>query len=589
MSLIRAFTVLLSIAGIVAAAPPLPNEIFRRGQGEECAVTPQYQPEWYERNLRTVRKIYDLTVYPNNIPVLLQGGAAVPKGLFSNDSKGRVSPVGNFVGFEDSIEYFFALAPTPQGNPAGAAVYDAQVVNFVSGCPDVASSLVYLRTGQVNQLGQLNKSAPTSTLSQLASGVDYSNMQVQQAAVQGLCPVIQQRCTGSNQQYTSVQDCGQQLGAKPFGNFDEAWGDNIACRTIHLILTVVHPEVHCPHVGPTGGGKCSEIDYSVDYFDDDKLFQAPVGSVFTCSGPLQPDNQVGAGPGAGQILQQLAQLAASGKLPAGVAQMMGGGGAGGAQGGAVAGAFNPLGQSGGGAMPGTAGLMGGQQMPPANGMNNLPAGAAGAAGAEGAKPGAGGQPGQTPSAAMAGAMGGVPQGASGQTPPSSIAGATGKMSGTSQGLGSTPGQMSPPAGGATGAMPQQEVPPGYCPCAPGQQSGGHMGGTMPGSMSAGSMASANAGSGSGTPQGIQPAGMQSAGMQPAGGSTPQGVRPASMGCGPPQYGSSSSGSTPASPAQQQSPPHMCGDVNGAQAPPDMGYSKGKNGDSGSQHQKKWSA
>lgn len=159
-------------------------------------------------------------------------------------------------------------------------------------------------------------------------------MQVQAAAAQGLCPVIQQRCTGKDQQYSSVEDCAAQLGAKPFGNFDEAWGDNIACRTIHIILTMVRPDVHCPHVGPTGGGKCVDIDYSTDYFDDERLFKGPLGSVFTCSGPLQPDNQVGAGPGAAQILQGLAQQAASGQLP-GMPGMPGAGGAVGAAAGAM--------------------------------------------------------------------------------------------------------------------------------------------------------------------------------------------------------------------------------------------------------------
>lgn len=89
---------------------------------------------------------------------------------------------------------------------------------------------------------------------------------------------------------------------------------------------MVRPDVHCPHVGPTGGGKCVDIDYSTDYFDDERLFKAPLGSVFTCSGPLQPDNQVGAGPGAAQIFQGLAQAAQSGMLP-GMPGMVGAGGA----------------------------------------------------------------------------------------------------------------------------------------------------------------------------------------------------------------------------------------------------------------------
>jgi hypothetical protein len=69
------------------------------------------------------------------------------------------------------------------------------------------------------------------------------------------------------------------------------WGDNVVCREIHLILTHVRPEIHCPHVGPEGGNKvggykCVNIDYSREYFDDAELFGAPEGDVFTCNGPL---------------------------------------------------------------------------------------------------------------------------------------------------------------------------------------------------------------------------------------------------------------------------------------------------------------
>ncbi|EME40182.1 hypothetical protein DOTSEDRAFT_56437 [Dothistroma septosporum NZE10] len=316
------------------------NGLFAR-HDVQCAVAEDHQPDWYKRNLKTVRDIYDLTVYPNQIPILLGGGKAVPPGLFAPDAKGRVSPVGEFDNFEDSIEYFFALAPTPFSNNASTAFYDAQVVDFVSSCPSVASSLVYFRTGSVDMLGKLNKSLPTTTLSQVSfwhfnpagevdkyqswvpnlqawtkasSGIDYTNQQVQDAVAGGLCPTVQQRCQGKDQQFKDVQDCTAQLGAKSFGNFDEAWGDNLACRTIHIILTMVRPDVHCPHVGPTGGGKCIDIDYSIDYFDDANLFKEPEGTTFTCGPALQPDNQIGAGPGATKIFQDLAKQVASGKL-----------------------------------------------------------------------------------------------------------------------------------------------------------------------------------------------------------------------------------------------------------------------------------
>lgn len=124
--------------------------------------------DYVARNLDTIKRIYNLTVYPNNVPILLNGAAAVPAGLFNENATGRVSPVGNFSGFDDSIEYFFALAPTPQANTAGSAIYQAEIVEFTSGCPDVAASVVYLRTGVVNQTtGAFIPSNYTTTLKQV--------------------------------------------------------------------------------------------------------------------------------------------------------------------------------------------------------------------------------------------------------------------------------------------------------------------------------------------------------------------------------------------------------------------------------------
>ena len=102
------------------------------------------------RNFRTLSEIYNLTIYPNQLPILQHGAAGVPPGLFNQNATGRVDPVGNFTGFEDSIEYFFALAPVPQGNPSSQAFSSIQLTEFSSACPDVAASVVFFFTSVVN-------------------------------------------------------------------------------------------------------------------------------------------------------------------------------------------------------------------------------------------------------------------------------------------------------------------------------------------------------------------------------------------------------------------------------------------------------
>ncbi|CZT08590.1 uncharacterized protein RAG0_13595 [Rhynchosporium agropyri] len=172
----------------------------------------------YARNLKTISLIYKFTVFPRN-----------------------------FTGFEESIEYFFALALTP--NPPSYSVFtDAEVVSFSSGCPEVAASVAYLETRVLNYNSTENGKY-LSTLKQVAfwrfdkhgaviafdawipnlniwnfltrGEADITNHFVQQAFIERICPAIQGLCTGAIQQYTDVPACIASMNSKPFGNYDE--------------------------------------------------------------------------------------------------------------------------------------------------------------------------------------------------------------------------------------------------------------------------------------------------------------------------------------------------------------------------------
>ncbi|KAK0713698.1 hypothetical protein B0T26DRAFT_833320, partial [Lasiosphaeria miniovina] len=262
-----------------------------------------------QRNFNTISSIYGLTVYPNQVPIIVNGGAAVPPGLFSQDVVGRVDPVGDFIGFEASIEYFFALAPIPQPSDLFAAITSYKITEFSSGCPGVASSVVYLYCSVVNP-GAPDDGTPLPPLKQVAfwkfdasgavlkydawiprlnawleqtaGGVSVTDPQFQAGTIAALCDATQQRCLGpDNVQWNSTAQCVAALAQKPFGNYDEARGDNVVCRAIHIILTVGNPETHCPHVGPTGGGACIDVPYG-HVFEDEDVYSDPIGETFVC-------------------------------------------------------------------------------------------------------------------------------------------------------------------------------------------------------------------------------------------------------------------------------------------------------------------
>ena len=52
------------------------------------------------------------------------------------------------------------------------------------------------------------------------------NSSSQAATIGQLCTAAQQLCTGANQQYDSTECCVASLSRKPFGSWDEIWGDS---------------------------------------------------------------------------------------------------------------------------------------------------------------------------------------------------------------------------------------------------------------------------------------------------------------------------------------------------------------------------
>ena len=72
------------------------------------------------------------------------------------------------------------------------------------------------------------------------------NASTDAAVIQQLCSSTKPLCQGPNQQYPSQPACQAQLGARPFGSWDEVWGDNVICRTLHVMLARFRPEVGVP-------------------------------------------------------------------------------------------------------------------------------------------------------------------------------------------------------------------------------------------------------------------------------------------------------------------------------------------------------
>ena len=303
-----ASTKAITILSLLASAFASPFHV-KRQSNSTSPTTNTTSPEinYVERNRATIQAIYDNAQYPNNQVFMQKGYAAIPSGLFNQNVQGRIAPIGNFSGIQAAAEYFYGLTPPPD-LPLYTTWTNAQMVSFSSGCPNVASSVVWSAVTGVNASFPQTYQQQVTTIKQVAfwrfdddgAVIAYDavipNLAAYTIAQQGgpldraaetaqigqFCGNTQALCKGPNQVYDSMDQCQSTMLAKPYGNWDEAWADNVICRTIHVLLAAINPGVHCQHLSANGGGKCVDIDYNDAYFDDELLFGQPVSDTFQC-------------------------------------------------------------------------------------------------------------------------------------------------------------------------------------------------------------------------------------------------------------------------------------------------------------------
>ena len=82
------------------------------------------------------------------------------------------------------------------------------------------------------------------------------------------CKLTQAFCRmgTSNQQYGSESACVKFLTNQvPFGTYDQADQNSVVCRLAHLRYAAILPNVHCPHLGRSGGKACTKKSYQWYY------------------------------------------------------------------------------------------------------------------------------------------------------------------------------------------------------------------------------------------------------------------------------------------------------------------------------------
>lgn len=94
-----------------------------------------------------------------------------------------------------------------------------------------------------------------------------------------ICQTHQTYCNGTNQQYADYSACYNFLTTKVrFGKAYELGMNTILCRMIHENMVPLRPSLHCFHIGPAGGGYCT----------DDMTYRAVVNQLYFTNQPMVP-------------------------------------------------------------------------------------------------------------------------------------------------------------------------------------------------------------------------------------------------------------------------------------------------------------
>ncbi|KAF2679928.1 hypothetical protein K458DRAFT_393491 [Lentithecium fluviatile CBS 122367] len=284
---------LLSFATSTVAAT-----ISTRSNPYDSSETPNFG---YEELYKLQTDFYNRFQYPNNI----KEAESINSTVFSEDVQGRVSDTRNFVGRELNTEYIFGLfTPSDSLTIIGRPVGPYEIIQFAAN-QNIASAttrinFIFPSFGNIslpitvdtwmtwNAARQVTQYDVTFRwfgylLKTLLLSVDKDPVKAQAIATtsiaKSICSTHTKYCNGTNTQYESPEECYGFLTKEiRVGESFELGMDTLLCRNVHEIMVKFRPDVHCSHIGKTGGGQC----------DDTISYQEKVEEQYFTNSPWKP-------------------------------------------------------------------------------------------------------------------------------------------------------------------------------------------------------------------------------------------------------------------------------------------------------------
>jgi hypothetical protein len=202
--------------------------------------------------------------------------------------QGRVDITRNFDGAELNTEYIFGLFTDPNAVSLIGVPTSYEITEFVAYDRIAAATTVVTYNATTfqrivpvtidtfiawNDEGKIWQYDATfrwfgylldTLLAALASDINATSPgQAREYATkilaESICRTHQNYCTEENQQYDNSEACLHFLTQTTrFGKAHELGQNTLLCRSVHEQMVQWRPHVHCPHIGPSGGGMCTD-------------------------------------------------------------------------------------------------------------------------------------------------------------------------------------------------------------------------------------------------------------------------------------------------------------------------------------------
>ncbi|KAG7193628.1 uncharacterized protein KQ657_000701 [Scheffersomyces spartinae] len=289
-----------SVGGTVSTGTTVSTKASASAVAYQSGTT-EYYKDIEDHSYEFIKFFFDKFLYPEDA----KEADKINSTLFVPDVRGRVSLTRNFISQELNTEYIFGLFARVEEVPFSMIGHPTEyqldkfislkdvisasaIVNFtfpqlsdwvlpipieawIKLVPSSESDIGYsIKEYDVNfrnfdwaQYQAMHRPA-TSILGPQIGGMSIVSASTEQLikakAIDSICKIAMDQCTGSNKQYGSYAECFAHLMTVRMGESFEGGQNTIFCRNLHQAMVKYRPDIHCEHLGKSGGDMCTDKD-----------------------------------------------------------------------------------------------------------------------------------------------------------------------------------------------------------------------------------------------------------------------------------------------------------------------------------------